>query len=79
MKFNLKTICNAFTSILVRFIFIIQIGFSIYFLTDYLDQYAYLSLMLCCLAIIADCIYVVLARKGLEYKWCLNNIKLKTF
>ena len=56
-------------SILIRLIFLVQIGFSIYFLVAFYNQYVYFVLLFGVLTIVCDGLYIAIARNGKEFKW----------
>lgn len=66
---NLSKIFDIAICITIRTFLLAQICFVIYFLVDFFDQFAFLTLTVCFLIIIIDSLFVVIKRHGKEYKW----------
>jgi hypothetical protein len=64
---------NITAAILVRFVLLAQIGFSIQYvvciLSSYQYTYIYLLLIINAIVIIIDGVYVCVKRNGMDYKW----------
>ena len=60
---------NISLSLFIRLIFLVQIGFNIYFLVAFFNQYIYFVRLLGVLVIVCDGFYIALARNGKEFKW----------
>ena len=69
MLISVNKLSDLILCVLIRLIFLIQSCFSIYFLVTFYNQYLYLILLFGIIVIIADCLYILLARNGKEFKW----------
>ena len=61
--------CDLFRAITVRCLFLVEASVLLVFVKCLLNNYYYLFLTALLVVIIADGFYVVIKRKGKEYKW----------
>ena len=66
---NCTKALNILRALLIRFIFLGEIGFFIYYLTQLTDNYFYLFMLIGPIIIICDGIYMIFARFGKEFSW----------
>ena len=66
---NYTKALNILRALLIRFVFLAEIGFFIYYLTQLSGSYFYLFILIGPVVIICDGIYMIFARFGKEFSW----------
>ena len=66
---NYTKALNILRALLIRFVFLAEIGFFIYYLTELTDSFFYLFMLIGPVVIICDGIYMIFARFGKEFSW----------
>jgi len=64
-----QKIFDIFVCLIIRFIFMVQVFLSIYFLVDFYEQSFYLILTIFAIIIVIESYYAVRYRNGKEYTW----------